>query len=266
MSLSARTWRGLLPSGRRAPRMVERSLMVARNGWLVILSGFFEAVFYLLGIGYGVGSLVGRFHGGGASLSYAQFVAPALMASSAMNGGIFESTFNLFYKLKYAKLYDVVLATPLGVGDVALGEIGYAVLRGTVYGSGFLLVMTAMRVVESPWAVLAAPASVLIVFAFASAGTAATTYVRSWGDFDVVQLVLLPLFLFSATFYPLSAYPAGIQVVVELTPLYHGVHLIRSLCTGAVSASCLLDAVYLVAMGLIGLAVAARRMAGLLLR
>lgn len=246
--------------------MIERSLMVARHSWLIVFTGFFEPVFYLLGIGYGVGSLVGTVHGGGGSLSYAQFVAPALMASSAMNGGIFESTFNLFYKLKYAKLYDVVLATPLGVGDVALGEIGYAVLRGTLYGSGFLLLMTVLRVVESPWAVLAAPASVLIVFAFASAGTAATTFVRTWGDFDLVQLVLVPLFLFSATFYPLSAYPHGLQLLVELTPLYHGVHLIRALCTGEVSATCLLDAAYLVVMGLIGLAIAERRLATLLLR
>ncbi|GAC1343161.1 MAG: ABC transporter permease [Candidatus Dormibacteria bacterium] len=256
----------LLPSGRRAPRLIERSLMVVRHSWLVVFSGFFEPVFYLLGIGYGVGSLVGTVNTDGGALSYAQFVAPALMAASAMNGGIFESTFNLFHKLKYARLYDVVLATPLGVGDVALGEIGYAVLRGTLYGAGFLLVMVVLHVVESPWAVLAAPAAVLIVFAFASAGTAATTYVRAWGDFDLIQLVLVPLFLFSATFYPLSAYPSGLQVVVELTPLYHGVHLVRALCTGAVSAGCLLDVVYLVGMGLVGLAIAERRLAKLLLR
>lgn len=254
-------------SARRAARLVERNLTVYRRTWLVIVSGFFEPLLYLLGIGFGVGSLVGSLHdASGATVSYRVFVAPALMASSAMNGAVYETTFNLFFKLKYAKLYDAVLATPLEVGDVALGEVTWALMRGTAYGIGFIVVMSALGLVASPWALLAVPAAMLIGFAFASVGTATTTFLRSWQDFDAVQLVLLPLFLFSGTFYPLSSYPAALQVVVEVTPLYHGVHLLRALTTGAVDLSVLVDPLYLVVMTAAGMALARRRLAVLLLR
>lgn len=251
----------------RALHLVERNLAVYKRTWIILVSGFFEPLLYLLGIGFGVGSLVGSVQDQQAgSTRYAVFVAPALMAASAMNGAIYETTFNLFFKLRYAKLYDAVLATPLGVGDVALGEVAWALMRGTVYSLCFILVMTALGLVASPWAVLALPAAVLIGFAFAAAGTAATTWIRSWQDFDAVQLVLLPSFLFSATFFPLDAYARPLQVIVELTPLYHGVHLIRGLTTGAVAPGLLVDVTYLVAMGAVGLAIAGRRLSGLLLQ
>ena len=254
-------------AGRRAARLVERNLTVYRRTWIIIFSGFFEPLLYLLGIGFGVGSLVGSLHGqSGVTESYKVFVAPALMASSAMNGAVYETTFNLFFKLKYAKLYDAILATPLSVADIALGEVGWALMRGTTYAIGFVVVMTALGLVVSPWAALAVPAAILIGFAFAAAGTATTTYLRSWQDFDIVQLVLLPLFLFSGTFYPLSSYPGALQVAVQVTPLYHGVHLIRGLTTGDVTADLAVDAAYLALMGVVGLTAASRRLQTLLLR
>ena len=214
-------WRRFqVPVAGRAAHLVERNAIMYRRGWFVIVSGFIEPLLYLLAIGFGVGALVGStVTVNGHPLRYAVFVAPALMASSAMNGAIYETAFNFFYKLKYVKLYDAVLATPLGVADIALGEIAWALIRGTLYALGFIVVMAALGLAISPWALLALPAAMLIGFSFAAVGTAASTFVRTWQDFDLVLTVLIPLFLFSATFYPITVYPGPLQVVVQLTPL-----------------------------------------------
>ncbi len=254
-----------LPAPDRAAHLVERNAILQRRGWPVILSGFVEPLLYLLAIGFGVGALVGTtVVVSGHQLRYAVFVAPAMMASSAMNGAIYETSFNFFYKLKYLKLYDAVLATPLGVADIALGEIAWALLRGTLYAFGFIVVMAALGLVISPWALLALPAAMLIGFSFAAVGTATSTFVRNWQDFDLVLTVLIPMFLFSATFYPITAYPGLLQLVVQLTPLYHGVDLLRSLTTGIIGPSILFDVLYLVVLGASALAVAATRLEGLL--
>ncbi len=255
-----------IPFAPRAGRLIERNIMVYRRLWPVLVSGLAEPLLYLLSIGFGIGALVGSVAAGGKVVPYAIFVAPALMATSAMNGAIFDSTFNLFHKLRYMRLYDAILATPVGPADVAVGEVAWALIRGTIYAIGFVIVMTALRLVASPTAVLAIPASMLIGFAFAALGTAATTYMKSWQDFDRVQLVLLPLFLFSGTFFPVDAYPAAIQVLVQLTPLYHGVHLIRGLTTGGLDAGLGLDIVYLAAVGMVGVAITSRRLGKLLLK
>lgn len=248
--------------GRRAGRLVERNLWVYRRGWLVIFSGFFEPLFYLVGIGFGLGRLIGDVEG----LSYAAFVAPALLATAAMNGAIYESTFNMFFKLKYAKTYDAILATPLGVADVALGEVAWALMRGTLYAVGFTIVLFALGLAVSPTAILAIPAALLIGFAASAIGTSATTFMRKWQDFDLVFVITLPLFLFSATFFPITAYPEPIRTLVELTPLYRGVHLIRGLTTGAIEPTLLLDMTYLTVLGLVGLALLRRRLGHLLLK
>ena len=267
MALIARVAPPVLFGGRRAGLLIERNLMVYRRGWLMIVSGFFEPLFYLLSIGLGIGALVGAIPlGDGRTIPYTAFVAPALLASSAMNGAIYDSTFNVFFKLKYAKTYDAILATPVGVGDVAVGEIGWALIRGALYAGTFLLVMLAMGLVRSPWAILAFPASLLIGFAFGAAGMAATSFMRTWQDFDLVQLVILPLFLFSGTFYPLTTYPEPVRLLVELTPLYHGVDLVRGLTTGALGPGMLVHVAYLTVMGLVGLAITSRRLERLLLK
>jgi lipooligosaccharide transport system permease protein len=267
MALIARVVPPVLFGGRRAGLLIERNLLVYRRGWLMIVSGFFEPLFYLLSIGLGIGALVGAIPlGDGRTVPYTAFVAPALLASSAMNGAIYDSTFNVFFKLKYAKTYDAILATPVGVADVAVGEIGWALIRGALYAGTFLLVMLAMGLVRSPWAILAFPASLLIGFAFGAAGMAATSFMRTWQDFDLVQLVILPLFLFSGTFYPVTTYPEPIRLLIELTPLYHGVDLVRGLTTGALGPGMLVHVAYLTVMGLVGLAITSRRLERLLLK
>ena len=257
----------LLIGGRRSLLLIERNLYVYRRTWIVIFSGFFEPLFYLLGIGFGLGALIGDVPGpGGQEISYQLFVAPALLATASMNGAIMESTFNVFFKLNYQKTYDAILSTPMSVGDVALGEIGWALIRGGLYAIGFLVVMAVFGLWVSPWLILAFPAALLVGFAFAAVGMAATSFMRTWQDFDLIQLVILPLFLFSATFYPLETYPETLQVIVRLTPLYQGVDLIRSLAVGAISPVLLVHVAYLTIMGLIGLFVTSRRLGKLLLK
>jgi lipooligosaccharide transport system permease protein len=247
---------------RRPLRIVERNAIVYRRGWLVFLSGLVEPFLYLLSIGIGVGALVGKVPGpNGAPVEYDVFVAPGLMAAAAMNGAVLDTTFNFFIKLKYSHTYDAMLATPLGVRDVAIGEVLSALLRGAFYSTAFLIAMVAFGLVASWWALLAVPAALLIAFAFAGAGLGLTTFMRSWVDFDYVNLALVPMFLFSATFFPLSQYPDALQVVVKVTPLYQGVALLRGLTLGVVSWTMLLNVLYLAVMGLIGVRVATKRLA-----
>jgi lipooligosaccharide transport system permease protein len=250
---------------RRPHRMVERQLMCYRRTWPVLVSGFFEPLFYLLSIRVGLSKLVGDVSVGGHVLSYAEFVAPAMMAASAMNGAIYDSTMNVFHKLKYAKVYDAVLATPMTIGDVALGEITWALIRGLLYSIAFLATMAILGLTSSVWVVMAVPISVLIGFAFAAVGMASTTYMRTWADFEFVPTVSMPLFLFSATFYPLSSYGSW-GWVVQLSPLYHGVALVRAANAGAATWGIVGHVALLLAMAFAGLWVVSRRLQFLLLK
>ncbi|HUZ22723.1 MAG TPA: ABC transporter permease [Streptosporangiaceae bacterium] len=259
--------RGGALGGRGSSRLIERHARAYRHAWLMLASGVFEPLFYLLSIGVGIGGLVGQVTGpGGQLISFTSFVAPGLLATSAMNGAVMDSTFNVFFRLKYAKLYDSALATPMRSSDIALGEIGWALIRGGLYAVSFLAVMLGMGLVHSPWAVLALPAALLIGFAFAGVGMAATTFMTSWQHFEFVTLATLPMFLFSTTFYPLGVYPRAIQIAVECTPLFQGVTLMRGLTLGAVGPGLLWPVGYLAVMGVAGLALAGRRISGLLLR
>jgi lipooligosaccharide transport system permease protein len=245
----------------RGHLLFERNLMVYRRTWLTLISGFFEPLFYLFSIGLGLGHYVGRVHG----VSYASFVAPALLASSAMNGAIYDGLTNVFWKLRYGKVYDAMLTTPIGPTDVAVGETGWAQFRGVLYATAFVIMIAALGLIHSIWGVLALPAAMVVGYGFAGMAIGASTFIRSWQDFDKVQLVQLPMFLFSATFYPLSVYPVAIQWFIRVSPLYHAIQLIRSFTLGSVGWLDLLHAGYLVGLGTIGILIARRRMAGLLL-
>lgn len=257
-----------IPAGAGMARMlVERNVRAYKHGWIALATGFAEPVMYLFSLGIGIGALVQTVTtDSGAEVTYAVFVAPALLASSAMNGAVFDSTFNVFWKLRYAKLYDAVLATPLGPRDVAVGEIAWSLVRGALYSALFLVVALLAGLVTSWWALLALPAAVFIGFAFAAVGMFATTFMRSWTDFEWINLAIQPMFLFSATFFPLSTYPPALQWLVQLTPLYHGVALERALMLGEVSTGVLWNVAYLTALGLLGVLGTARRLEHLLLR
>lgn len=251
----------------RASRVVERNVMAYRHGWFIVASGALEPLFYLLSVRVGIGRLVGDLPGAdGRPVAYVAFVAPALLASSAMNGVMYDTTFNFFFKLRYQRTYDSMLATPLGVGDIATGELTWALIRSGIQSLLFVGVMAALGLLRGGWSVLLLPAALLIGVGFAGLGLAVTTHVRSWVDFDKIALAVIPMFLFSATFYPLSSYAEPLRWVVQATPLYHGVALLRSLALGDVGWGTAGHAAYLAVMGAAGLAYASRRMRLLLLR
>lgn len=251
----------------RAHIVLERAVKVYSKNWLLILTGFVEPVLYLFALGTGLQGLVGTVVGpSGQVLTYTAFLAPALLATSAMNGAIYDSTMNVFFKMKFAKLYDSMLATSLGPLDVALGEIGWALIRGGLYAAGFMVVMAVLGLFGSWWAVLLLPSALLIAFGFAAVGMAATTWLQTVNQLDYVQLATLPLFLFSGTFYDLSVYPRWLQIVVECLPLHHAIELLRSLNAGYLTWGLLGHAAYFVAMIAVGLTITARRLDVLLLR
>lgn len=260
----------ILPPGlyaRRSHVVLEREFRVYRRGLLVLFSGFVEPLLYLFALGTGLHRLVGAVVGpGGQVISYTAFIAPALLASSAMNGAVYDSTLNVFHKIKHDKLYEAMLATSLGPLDVALGEIAWALIRGGLYATGFLAVMAAMGLVGSWWALAMVPASLLLAFAFAAVGMAATSFMKSWEDLDLVQLAILPLFLFSGTFYSLSVYPVWLATLVKCLPLYHGIAMLRALNAGVLGWTLLGHAAYFAVMAVVGTVFAARRLDVLLLR
>ena len=251
----------------QAAHVIERNFLTYKHAWWIVITGAVEPLFFLLGARIGIGSLVGGVDaGGGLVVPYATFVAPALLATSAANGVVYDTTFNFFDKLKYARTYDAMLATPMTVNAISLGELSWAILRGAIHAVFFIVTMALLGLIESWWALLALPAVILVEWGFAGLGLAATTYVRSWQDFDWQQLVWLPMFLLSASFFPLSVYPEAIQWVVRVTPMYQGVALLRQLTLGTVGWTALVHVAYLAAMGALCLRHAARRMHGLLLR
>jgi lipooligosaccharide transport system permease protein len=253
-------------AGSRGRLLFERNLMVYRRAWMIIFSGVFEPLFYLFSMGIGLGHFVGKVPGpGGELVSYASFVAPALLASAAMNGAVYDSS-NVFWKIKYQKTYDAVLSTPVGPADVVVGETAWALFRGFLYAVSFLVVAAVLGLIESPWAVLALPGAVLIGFAFAGMGVAAITYFRTWQDFELLALVQLPMFLFSATFFPISTYPDAIQWVVRFSPLYHATELLRAFNFGTVGWAQAVNIAYLTVLGLAGVYIAQKRIGRLLLK
>lgn len=247
--------------------VIGRGLLATKStNYLVVLSGFFEPIFYLLSLGLGLGSYIGRVDAGGGHLvSYAAYIAPALLAVSAMNGAIYDSTWNVFFKMHFGKLYQGMLATSLGPLDVALGEILLALLRGGLYAVAFMVVMQVLGLNLAWTALLALPAVLMIAFGFASLGMAVTSYLKTFQHMDWINFALLPMFLLSATFYPLSVYPQWVQWIIEVLPLWHAVDLVRGLTTGVLGPVMLVHVVYFAVLISVGLVFATRRMRALFL-
>jgi lipooligosaccharide transport system permease protein len=247
--------------------VMSRGLLATRStNYFIVLSGFFEPVFYLLSLGFGLGHLIGGVTtSSGHAIPYAAFIAPALLAVSAMNGAIYDSTWNVFFKMQYAKLYEGMLATSLGPLDVALGEISLALLRGLMYAVSFMIVMQALGLNLAWSAILALPAVLLIAFGFASLGMAVTSYMKTFQQMDWINFVLMPMFMFSATFYPITVYPQWLQWIVEALPLWHGVELVRGLTTGDLGFGMLWHVLYYVVMIAIGLVFTTKRLRALFL-
>ena len=230
----------------RAKVVLERSWIAFKSStWMVVLSGFVEPLLNLVVFGYGVGKFVGMIKlANGQSVSYAAFVVPGLLASAAMMGSIMDSTWNVFFKIHESRLYHAMLATSLGPMDVALGEISWALLRGALYSTAFMAVVTPLGLVKSWWAILAIPAGAVIGFGFAAIGMAATSYMTSFQHIAIVNIVLLPITLFSGSFFPLSLLPNWLAAIIKWTPLTQGIDLMRMLTLGTVNASIFIHLAY----------------------
>lgn len=248
--------------------VLERGFKVIGNqNWTIVASGFFEPVFYLLAMGYGLGGLVGTVTGpGGAEMSYVAFIAPALLATSAMNGAIYDSTWNVFFKMRFGRIYEAMLSTSLGPLDVAAGEIAMALFRGLLYACAFLGVMTGLGIATSWWALAMIPVAVLIALGFAAVGMAVTSWFSSFQQMELINIVLLPMFMFSATLFPIDIYPQPVQWFIQAMPLWHGVELMRQLSIGAFSGATWMHLGYFVVMSVAGMVFCTVRLRALFLR
>jgi lipooligosaccharide transport system permease protein len=247
----------------RTGSLIERNALIYRRSLTPVLSSFVEPMLYLLSIGFGVGALVGKVPG--VDVRYAAFVAPAILATTAMNAAFNQTSFAVFMRMKAERGYDAIVPTPLSVADIALGEVVSAVLGGLLASAGFVIVTLALGLAVSPGIALAIPGSLLVGYAFGAAGLAVTTYLRDFSDFQLIQLVMLPMFLFATTFYPLSVYPAWARPAVEILPLYQSIQLLREPALGTFNWDIVVAALYLAAFGSLALALATRRLSRQLL-
>jgi lipooligosaccharide transport system permease protein len=230
----------------RARVVLERSwIQFKSSAWMVVASGFIEPVLNLIVFGYGVGNFIGNIKlDNGISVSYASFVVPGLLASAAMMGAVMDSTWNVFFKMHEARLYNAMLATSLGPMDVAIGEIAWALLRGALYSTAFMAIVTPLGLIESWWGLLAIPAGAVIGFGFASLGMALTSYMTSFQHMGMINIVLLPITLFSGSFFPLSVLPNWLANIVYWTPLTQGIEMMRSLTLGTVDGEIFIHLAY----------------------
>jgi len=233
-----------------------------KRGWRgSAVSTVLQPVLFLAAMGLGLGSLVNRgqaHHSSLGGVSYLVFLAPALLAAGAMQTAALESTWPVMAAVKWLKTYDAMLATPLRVRDVLVGHLTWMALRVLMTCAVFLVVMTAFGAVKSPEAVFLLPVGVLTGLAFAApiAGYAVTLE-RDGPLSALFRFGVVPMFLFSGTFFPVSQLPAAIRPIAYVTPLWHGVDLCRHLALGQASLlGSLAHAAYLLLWIGVGVAIA----------
>jgi len=217
-----------------ALRVIEHNALVYRRTWRgSVIVSFISPLLFLAAMGIGLGGLVNRNAGGVSGVSYLQFLAPGLLAAATMQTAAIEATFPIMAKVYWEKTYEGMLATPLAVRDLLIGEIGWLLARLTMVAGIFFSVMLLFGVPRAPMAALAILAAVLNGLAFGAPILAFAATQRNANNFSVLQrFVIMPLFLFGGAFFPLANLPAVLQLVAWLTPLAHGVALTRGLTLG----------------------------------
>jgi len=223
-----------------------------------ITVSFLEPLLYLTAMGIGLGTLVDHHVHRVSGVSYLAFVGPGMLAAAAMQVGTSESTYPVMGAIKWIRTYHAMLATPLRVIDVLRGHLAWIALRLLTVGAIFVAILAAFGLVHSAEAVLAVPAAILTGLAFAGPIAAFAATQEKDTAFPVIyRFGVVPLFLFSGIFYPITRLPGWLQPVAWATPLYHGVALCRSLVLGQTPpAQSAAHAVYLAAFAIAGYAVA----------
>lgn len=253
-------------AGRPQQVLLRNWISFKSSAWVAVVSGFLEPVLYLLAFGYGVGELVGNLTTSTGEVSYAAYIAPGLLATSAMNGALLDSTWNVFFKLNESRLYNAMLTTSLGPLDVALGEIAWALMRGGLYATAFTVVITALGLVTTWWAIFAIPAAIIVAFGFASFGMAITSYMKSHHQLNFFFIFVLPMFLFSGAFYPLTVFPGWGQAIIKALPLRQGIELVTRAMSGEFGIPLLLNITYFMVLICVGLIFTTKRLNALFMK
>jgi lipooligosaccharide transport system permease protein len=220
----------LIPSPRFAASVTARNARVFSRLWKGSLAPqFIDPLFYLVAMGYGLGTYIAHING----IPYRDFIAPGLIASSVMWSASFECTYNVYIRMREYHLYDAVLATPVEVQDLVAGDLAWSAIRAVIYGTVFLSVVTAFGLIDSWWALAIPPAVLIGGLAFS---TIAYTFTALIPRIDLYSyfftLGITPMFLFSGIFFPFNRLPGWVEVVAWFTPLYHLVEVTRGLATG----------------------------------
>jgi len=244
----------------RAAYLVHRNALVYRRVWRgSAFSSFIQPILFLFAIGMGVGGMMGSAHSLPGGVSYAQFLAPGLLAAAAMQQAGFESSYPVLGKMTWFRNYEAITATPMGVHDLVIGELSWLALRLSSIATAFMIVMTVFDIPRSPLVLLTLPVVVLTGIAFAAPIMAYAATRKNSATFNVMfRFVLTPLFMFSGVFFPVSALPTALQRVAWGTPLFHGVELIRGLTLAAVPPTWPYHLGYLVCLAAVGIALAFR--------
>ena len=235
-----------IPRPAVASRVWRRDRRVFAKVWKgALLPQFFDPLFYLLALGFGLGTYLATVRG----IPYKQFVGSGLMASAVMWAASFETTWNIYFKMEQTRLYDAVLSTPVEVQDLVLGEVMWAATRAVIYGTAFLVIVTAFGIVDSPWAVAIPLFLALGGACFGMLGLTFTSLVRAVDFYGYYYtLFITPLFLFSGIFYPLDRLPDWVSVAAWFTPLFHLVEITRGLALGPHVLSVLGNALWLLVL------------------
>lgn len=234
----------------------QRNLDAYRKFALASLVGNLgEPLLYLLAFGYGLGSYIGQVQG----QSYPHYIAPGLLASTAMFASSFECTYGSFARMTHQKTYEAILATPLSLQEIVLGDIIWGATKGLINGLMMLLVFLPLGLLEFPSVVILPLAFFLIGFAFSALALLATAFAKNYEFFNYYfTLIISPMFFFSGVFFPLDPFPGWVKATASFLPLTYAVHLSRALATGWLTFGLAFDLVGLLGLGLLAAWLAAK--------
>jgi lipooligosaccharide transport system permease protein len=248
--------RDLVPMPRLAAAIWLRNARVFSKLWRgALLPTFLDPFFYLLALGFGLGTYVAHING----IPYKDFIAPGLIASAAMWSAAFETTYNVYFRINELRLYDNVLSTPVEVQDLVAGDLAWSASRSTVYGCVVLAVVAVFGLIASPWAILIPPFVLLGGLCFSVIGYTFTALIPKIDLYSYFfTLGITPMFLFSGIFFPFNELPGWVEVVAWLTPLYHLVEITRGMATGPEAASIAIHTAWLLVVSVALFAVPVR--------
>lgn len=230
-------------------RVWQRELTLYRRIWpSTILSTLFDPILYLLAMGFGVGAYITQDVEG---VSYLQFIAPGLVASSIMYAAAYEAAWNSYVRIFHERSYEAMMTTPANLEDVVAGEVAWGATRSLIYSVVMLGVLAAFGLVRSPWALLVPLVAFLGGTMFMVLGLAYTVRLKHMDQITFLfTLGVTPMFLFSGVFFPLAGLPSWVQTVAWLSPLYHLVETVRALALGAISLDILVHVGWMLGVSL----------------